>query len=229
MKTPVSLLAVILLFPLLFSSCARDVSVNVNQDTIYAEYRLVYEAASDKTFARATFRFGGPTGTFLELSSPAEVTADSILLGWKPVLAYYESSVASVDTAATFVYSDLDNNTFKNDVLLAEPVDFPANLDSMSAAAAFTLEWVGMPLATNESVIVTINGSGEGDARVFVQNTPAATEIILDKDKLGDIALGEVTIAMERFTVQDLQEGTTEGGAAWSRWLAEPMKVILTE
>ena len=229
MKTLSSLLAASLLLPLLFSSCARQESVNVNQDTIYGEYRLVYEAASDKTFARATFRFGGATGTMLELSAPAEVMADSVTLGWKPLLAYYEASSASTDSVATFLYTDLDNNTFENKVLLARSIDFPAALDTVSQAAAYTLEWVGAPLATNESVIVTINGTGEGDARVFVQNTPASTSIILDKDKLAAVAKGEATIAMERYTVQPLQEGTSEGGAVWSRWIAEPVKILITE
>ena len=220
-----------LLFTILFlvSSCARDVSVNVNQDSIFTEYRLVYEAESDKTYARATFRFGGETGTILELSDPAEVSADSTPLGWKPVLGWYETESAGIDSASSFLYTDLDNNSFENDILMAAEIDFPADLDSISKSAAYTLEWDGVELATNESVIVTINGINEGDVKVFIQNAAAATDIVLDKDKLEGIGTGEATIFMERFTVQNLLQGTTEGGAVWSRYITAPVSIQITD
>lgn len=214
---------------LLVSSCARDVSVNVSQDSIYAEYRLVYEEAEDISYARATFRFGGATGTILELSDPAEVTADGTPLGWKPVLGWYESESAGIDSASTFIYTDLDNNSFENDLLMASSIGFPSDLDSISKSAAFTLEWEGAPLATNESVIITINGINEGDVKVFIQNAAAANEIVLDKDKLEGIGTGEATIFMERYTVQNLLQGTTEGGTVWSRYITTPTKVQITD
>lgn len=225
MKTLSRASALLIALPILLFSCETQDSVDVNQDSIYGEYRLVYEAASDKTFARATFKFGGPTGTILELSDPADVTSDGGPMGWKPILVWYESESASTDSSVTFVYTDLDNNSFTNEVSLAHEIDFPAGLDTIRQNAAYTLAWEGLPLATNESVIVTINGINEGDAKIFIQNNPATTEIILDKDKLAGIGVGEATIALERYTIQDIQEGTSEGGQLWSRYIAAPIKV----
>ncbi len=146
-------------------------------------------------------------------------------MGWKPILAWYESESASTDSSVTFVYTDLDNNSFTNEVNLAYEIDFPTGLDTIRQDAAYTLAWEGLPLATNESVIVTINGINEGDAKIFIQNNPATTEIILDKDKLAGIGVGEATIAIERYTIQDIQEGTSEGGQLWSRYIAAPTKI----
>lgn len=229
MKTPKSIFAAILSLPFLLFSCETQESVNVNQDSIFGEYRLVYEAASDKTSARATFRFGSATGTILELSDPAEVTTDGTLMNWRPVLAWYEAESASTDSSATFVYTDLDNNTFTNQVTLASEIDFPTSIDTIHQDAAYTLSWQGLPVATNESVIVTINGINEGDAKVFIQNSPATTEIVLDKDKLAGLGIGEATITIERYTIQDLQEGTSEGGLLWSRYIATPAAVVIAQ
>ncbi|RMG73534.1 MAG: hypothetical protein D6722_03600, partial [Bacteroidetes bacterium] len=152
---------------LLLTACLREESVNVNQDSIFTEYRLVYEAAKDKTYARATFRFGGATGTLLQLSDPAEVLIDQEPLTWKPALAYYERESAGPQATGTFTYTDLDNNTFTNTVTLAAPIAFPADLDTIPQGAAFTLTWEGDPIQLGEWVTVTINGINEGDAKIF--------------------------------------------------------------
>ncbi len=214
---------------LLLSACARDVSMNVNQDSIYTEYRIVYDDDQGKSFARATFRFSGATGTILELSAPAEVTVDGEPMAWKPLLGYYEKEYAGIDSQATFLYSDLDNNTYENKVLIAKAIDFPAGLDTLSKGDAFTLSWTGAALGTNESVIVTINGANEADAKVFTQTAPGSSSIILEKNKLEGLVLGTATVLMERFTVQVLEEGTPEGGAVWSRYLADPIQVVVVE
>ena len=95
-------LPLLLAFVLILSACAREESVNVNQDSIFVEYRLVYDGNQDKTFARATFRFGGATGTLLELSDPATITFDGEVLTWNPLLAYYEKEYAGVVNGGLF-------------------------------------------------------------------------------------------------------------------------------
>lgn len=211
------------------SACARDVSMNVNQDSIFTEFRIVYDDDQGKSFARAAFKFSGATGTILELSAPAEVTVDGEAMAWKPLLGYYEKEYAGIDSQATFLYTDLDNNSYENKVVIAKTIDFPAGLDTLSKADAFTLTWTGAALATNESVIVTINGANEADAKVFTQTAPGASAIILEKNKLEGLGLGTATILMERYTVQVLEEGTPEGGAVWSRYLADPIQVVVVE
>lgn len=221
--------ALLFISALLVASCTEDISVNVHQDSIYAEYRLVYEEAEDISYARATFRFEDASGTVLELSEPAEVTTDGTPLVWKSAAGWYETQSAGIDSAATLIYTDLDNNSFENDLLMASSIGFPSDLDSISKSATYTLEWDGAPLATNESVIVTINGINEGDMKVFIQNAAAANEIVLDKDKLEGIETGEATIFMERYTVQNLLQGTTKGGTVWSQYITTPAKVQITD
>lgn len=228
MHTRISLLSVLFSFFFLFAACESEESVNVNQDKIYTEYRLVYESNQDKSFARSTFRFGSPTGTQLELSSPASVSVEGDPLTWRPLLAYYDKSYAGVIDTKTFSYTDLDDNTFVNTVEMAKPIDFPASLTEISKSSAFAFSWDGEPLESGESVIVTVNGTNEGGLQIFTINELGATEIILAANQLSKVATGSAKLLMERWSNQTLVQGTGEGGAVWSRYIATPIDVTIT-
>lgn len=218
-----------LVLALIAFSCARDVSENVNQDSIFTEYRLVYEADQDKTFARATFRFGGATGTILDLTDPAVVTLDGDLLTYKPLFGYFEKDFAGELSGGSFSYTDLDNSTFENAVTLSKAISLSAALDSISQAEAFTLEWEGDPVGEDESVIVTINGINEGDAQIFTTTDQGTTSIILAQNKLAELGIGEARVFIERWTNQELVQATGEGGAVWSRYITGPVLVQIKE
>lgn len=65
------------------SACEVEASADVNQERIYADYKVFYNSNTDKTWVIARFRFGGPTGTLLELNALASVSfdGDELLLG----------------------------------------------------------------------------------------------------------------------------------------------------
>lgn len=207
-----------------FTSCNREDSDNVNQDKIYAQYRIVYEADKGKTFARATFRFSNGTGTLLELNPPAEVKSDNVTMPWKPALAYYESEYAGIKNSAAFSYSDHDNNTFNNTVNLTSAIAFPA-IDTIDQSMAYSLTWVGDDIQAGESVIVTIDGANENDTQIFTLASVGSTQIILDQNKLGDLGVGTATIYMERWENYTINQATSAGGAVWSRYVATPQTI----
>ena len=109
---------------LLASGCFREPSDSVNQDKIYTDYELFYNANEDKTYARATFKFSNLTGTKLELSDPSEVTFEGDLRSFKPALAYYEKTLPGLVSSGTFEWKD---------------IAFPAGLDTLMRGASFTL------------------------------------------------------------------------------------------
>ncbi len=228
MYTRIFPLVALFSFLFLFAACESEDSVNVNQDRIYTEYRLVYESNQDKTFARSTFRFGSATGTQLELSDPASVSVEGDLLTWRPLLAYYDKSYAGVINTKTFSYTDLDDNTFVNTVEMAKPIAFTSSLTEIPKSGAFTMNWTGDPISTGERVTVTINGTNEGGLQIFTTNEVGATEIILAANQLSKIAPGQVEVFMERWTNQTLVQGTGADGAVWSRYIANPTTVTIT-
>ena len=211
----------------LLSACAIDETIDVDQDSIFTEYQLVYDASKNSTMASAIFRFEGQQGTVLELSDPAEVTVKQEPMTWKAAKGQYEREWDGKDSLSIFAYHDLNNNTFSNTVLMAADIAVPQSLLNISKAEELMLEWEGKELATNESVVVTIFGAGQNNGKVFTQTSPATTSITLDQGKLKDLAEGEGSILIERWAVQVQEEGSRVGGATSSRYLAKPVRVMI--
>jgi hypothetical protein len=209
MKSQILLFASALL---IFSSCAKDESKNVNQDTIFAIYELNYSALEDITKARATFRFGGAGGTLLELSDPAKVTFNGEELLYNSVTGIHKKDFAGFISSGTYIYTDLDDNTYTNSTPEINTIDFP-DITTISSAEAYTFEWIGDPVQEGETVTLTINGTQQENLEVFTTSTVGATQLILSFHKLLDLGLGEATATLQRaYNVWSVDEGTSEGG-----------------
>lgn len=199
------------------SRCAKENSSDVNQDRIYASYELFYNANEDKTYARASFRFGNPTGTLLELTAPSEVRFNNDLLSFKPALAYYEKEYAGLINTGSFTWTDTDGNSFTNSINM-HAIDYPALLDTINRNAAFEMFWQGDSLQANEVVYLTINGVLEGDAQIFTQSNVNSKSIILAMNKLQLLGEGNGHLWLDRTYSPALQQKTSAGGAITSKY-----------
>ncbi len=200
---------------LLLFSCQTEDSASVNQDRIFTTYELYYDANTDKTTARATFRFGSAVGTNLELSSPAEARFDNDVLSFNSIIGAYEKEYPGFKTQGTFRYTNNDNEVYTNQVGVLKTIAFPANFPtSISRANAFTITWVGDALAAGERVDVVLTRAGSSPlVRVFTQAQPAATAIVLGADQLSQFTAGSfVSVAMYRYRVTDLVQKPEAGG-----------------
>ena len=165
----------------------------------------------------------------MELTEPAEVKFNDTELAWKNAFAYYEKEYAGTTVSGVFEYTDLDNETFTNSVILKNEIAIPASLTSISQGTSYELSWDGNLLEEGESVVVTIDWIHENDTQVFTTDADGATSIIFSKSQLGNLGDGPATIYMERWQHQDLQEGTEVGGAVWYRYIAEKKSISITE
>lgn len=213
----ISFFALLILSSAFFFSCERETADSVDQDKIFTEYELFYNANEDKTYARATFKFSNALGTKLELVESAQVSFNNDILAWQPALAYYEKSYAGFVDSGSFLYTDLDGSTFQNEVSV-KTIGFPAPLDTISRDSAFELTWTGDALSAGDDVTVVINGVLEGDAQTFYTNDENASSIILGKNKLEQLGAGSSTIWMDRRTYPGLAQGTSSGGYVVGRY-----------
>ncbi len=193
------------------SSCERESSEDVNQDRIWTEFELFYNANTDITYARAVFRFGNVLGTLLELSSPSEVRFNGDLLGFKPALAFYEKEYAGYVDSGTFTWTDTDGKTITNEVSITE-IDYPEVFDTLVRSSAYSFVWQGESLKAGESVILTMNGTLEGDAQIFAQNAVNATDMVLAQDQLNALGHGPASTWLDRIGTFTLAEQTGAGG-----------------
>jgi hypothetical protein len=198
-------------------SCERESSEDVNQDRIWTEFELFYNENTDITYARAVFRFGNITGTLLELTSPSEVSFNGDLLGFKPTLAYYEKEYAGYVDSGIFTWTDTEGKTITNSVSITE-IDYPEAFDTLVRSSAYTFTWQGESLSAGESVILTMNGTLEGDAQIFSQNAVNSTEMILSQDQLNALGHGDASTWLDRIGTFNLEEQTEAGGKVSAKY-----------
>jgi len=229
MKKHIKFILSIVLFAVIAFSCEREDSDKVDQDTIFAEYELFYNANEDITYARAIFHFSNIFGTRLELSDPSNVTFNGDQLLWKSGLAYYEKEYVGFVNSGTFVWTDTDGNTFTNPVSINE-IDYPAvGFDTLPKSASYELFWDGDSLIALELVTVTINGQVEGDVQVFTQASPNATSIVLGLNKLSLLGSGPGTVWMDRSYKPTPAETTSAGAVVTGRYRPLNKSIVIVD
>ncbi|MGV6862054.1 MAG: hypothetical protein ACWA41_09795 [Putridiphycobacter sp.] len=211
MKKTIGLLGLALLS---IVACQKEDSSDVNQDKIYCDYELFYNKNSDKTHAVAKFKFGGPTGTILELtdSTSASVTFNGDVLPYEPLYAGHHKEYAGKLTTGTFVYTNTEGTVFTNTVPTGDTIAFPAGFDTITKSSAQTLTWVGNALVANERASFYIGTPSWGEDALFSQDDLGATDMVLGVTQKSNLTLGSATLVMDRVMATDITEGTSEGG-----------------
>lgn len=222
-------IALLIFTTALFMGCPIEDSSDVNQDKIYADYEVFYNSNTDKSIVLAKFRFGGATGTLLELTAPAEVYFNEDKLPFRRLNGGHYKEYSGRITEGSFIYTNIDSVTFTNELPVGEVIDFPEGLDSLSKAESYTFEWQGTALKENQSVGVFVGSWTWGQDALFFQNDLGATNIVMGTNKLGNLPLGSSTWYLDRSTQEQLSEGTSEGGFIRSRYRAKNIEVIVTE
>ena len=200
------------MLPLLFVSCAKEDSNNVNQDSIHQQYEILYVTNEDKTHVTSWFRFGGLTGTLLQLSDSAEVRFNNDVLLYNQLLGAHRKEYAGFVDSGAFVYNDLDGNTFSNVSPVIKPINYPTGLTEISMGSSFTFIWEGDPVGPNETVSLWIDGTQQGNAELFATILEGNTSLVLGANKLSNLGLGQATCWLVRTVKKDLDAGTSKGG-----------------
>jgi hypothetical protein len=200
------------LLPLFIISCAKEDSENVNQDSIHQQYEVLYADNEDKTHVSAIYRFGGVTGTLLQLSSPAGVTFNGDELMYNQVLGWHRKEYAGLVSSGTFVYTDLDDNVYTNTTPEINTIGYPTGLTEISMGGAFTFTWTGDPVGENETVSLWIDGTQQGNSELFTTILEGNSELVLPANRLANLGLGQATCWLVRTKRVDLQNETSKGG-----------------
>jgi hypothetical protein len=210
---------------LFFIACEKQPSEAVDQDRIRTDYELFYDKNTDKTTAIAAFKFGQSiTGTQLELSSPAEVRFNNDVLTFNRVLGRYEKEYSGFVTTGTFSYKDVNGKTLMNTVPAIKSIDFPANpaVLSISKAQDYNLFWEGTPIAQNDGVGLLVA------ALTFTETTVNATRVRMTSTQLQPATIGAHIAFMDRWTLSQLQQQTSNGGSIVSKYRAKNKNVEIT-
>jgi hypothetical protein len=205
---------------LLLQSCEKESASDVNQNKIYADYEQFYDRNTDKTTVVARFRFGGATGTLLELDSTDFVKFNGDILAYNTLYSGHVKEYAGLLPPGTFTYTNLNNNTYSNSVPSFDTISFPSTFDTLRKSQAYTLSWVGSPLAPNQNAGVFIGSWTWGQDALYYQDTDGATNIVMGTIQLNNLPLGPSVCWMDRATDKPLTQATSEGGRIRGKYRA---------
>lgn len=230
-----ALVALLVLAALLsLGGCTTEQSADVNQQRIWTSYELEYDANSDVTTAKASFRFGSSLGTPLELTNPSEVrfNGDRLARVAQPGtgLVTYERTYAGLVSSGTFRFVDVEGEAYSN-TAAARPVEFPAALGPIDNDASYAFDWVGSALAANEQVQVTLwrLSGGTASLAVFPQSQDGARGVIMDALQLRNVAPGAVSLRMERTWTTTPTRTPDAGGRLQVKWVAREKAVEIVD
>ncbi len=201
-------------------SCAKENASDVNQDKIYTDYEVFYNQNTDKTWVIAKFRFGGPTGTILELDSTSYVTFNGDTLAYNIFYTGHFKEYAGRITTGTFKYENIAGQTFVNSIPNVDVLAFASDFDSLKKSQAQTITWVGSALAANESVGIFVGNGAWGQAALTWQDQDGASNIVLGITQMASLGLGNSTAFMDRQNEIDVTQGTSKGGKIRAKYRA---------
>jgi hypothetical protein len=202
---------------ILFSSCASSDTANsdtVKQTEIYQSYTITYDAGDMELSATAFFRFGGSTGTTLNLVKPSSVTFNGTDMAMgKNIFSgtFYEiNQQIQPAKSYTFVFTDTDKKTYTNTSSIEELTvsDYPA---SINKANGFKVSWTGTPIQQDEKVYVSLEGKDFMNCSAST-NIVGANSVEISPDLLKDLKPGDANIVLKREKSGSLKEATHLGG-----------------
>ena len=227
----ISLLFSFVLLTCFYACEPAEESVNVAQDRIYTIYELNYSHTSDKTIAKAFFKFGSITGTQLSLSEGSVVSFNGELLPKRvdPVtnITSYEKEYAGFVKSGEFSWKDTEGKEYKNTVTIKNTITIPADFNVVERDKSLEFSWDGDVLEKDEKVILTLFGVNVGNFQLFSQGQKDAKGMVLEKNKLQELTIGEGKAVLERRLETSLDEATGAGGVKWAVYFAEDKKIEL--
>jgi hypothetical protein len=195
-------------------ACAKEDSADVNQDKIYCDYEVFYNQNEDKTHAIAQFRFGGPTGTLLELtdSTDAYVKFNGTKMPYNIWYNAHHVEFAGQLVDGVFEYRNTNGDFYINNIPAPVNIAFESGFDTIRKSIAETLTWEGSELIEDEYVGVFVGSWTYGQDAAFFTADNGATGIVMGVTQKAELALGESTVYMDRSLTKDIIEGPSEGG-----------------
>lgn len=212
---------ILLIGVLLFSSCKREDSVNIDQQRIYVNYDYEFNSHTMQSTATATFRLDNSKGTKIELTHPSRIDFNGEGMAYRNSSGSYQVATSANTIGGLFKYSDLDGGIYSNATAHLTYIELPFGITAISRSGNFFLPWQGSPLQAGETVTVTISGGSQTNSTSWTSNSVGQTYIILDQNKLSNLEQGTAEIQITRELVTGIQQSTLAGGRMTSTYLSQ--------
>lgn len=216
-------LAIVSISVLLLSACAStdsSESKNVNQDEIWQSYWVEYNEAQNALTAGATFRFGGSTGTTLQLTEPSKLIFEDTELDFtsgvliKGVIGgthYNYEGKGAFKGKYTFEYTNNNGKTYINSIA-AKPLEIETIPEILDAAGNNTITFKTPPVTVGEDLSISIS-KDDGSTVTFDNVTVNGNNILFNGTALNELGNSDVSVIIKKYKhLDNLQTAEHLGG-----------------
>lgn len=238
-------------------SCSNDTgdSQDVNQESIHGYYLADLLEDNEKIELYTWFRFAGPTGTTLQLTDKARISANnqplSLVSGKQQVFniagTYYHSTFAQTPDGKEFVFDWVrnDGKSFQNKVPVPQKIKpfvvLVGTSDPLSnkkthivsvEKGGFTATFEGSNLGENESIECVLRSEAESspNAGLYFLTVPWNSKLqncVFGKEALKDFSLGKAKLNLSRVWRKENKAAGHEkaGSLLVSQYRAKPISL----
>ncbi|MBL7700812.1 MAG: hypothetical protein JNM14_01060 [Ferruginibacter sp.] len=224
------LAGILLLVTGLFACNSNEIgaSKDVNQDKIYMDYSISYTGWEDQVNLNFQYRFAGPTGTTLVLSSPSQVKFDDNII-----------KVDSSDYGGAFYTINKPYNSFfgKHSVQFSDING--KQFENSFEFSPFTLVNVPASADRNKDLVISYNINGlnkeddielnsvDTDSSFHYHQPGSASSITIPSADLKRQKKDEVSFEVTLYRNFPLAQTTSEGGKMNLTYRLKPVKIKL--
>jgi hypothetical protein len=200
-----------------FAGCKKEKSQDVNPDNIIQEMWYIYDADNNDAYFSIRF-YDTDWYHRVLLASPAYITVNGYNMILNVVNSFYELNFDNEKLSfGTFVYSDMLQRVYTNNVAVETSIDLPA-IDTLYKTRDNVITWTGDP-CSGSSEIVTLHVGLVLPLLSVTTSTAGATSVTVKSGALGtDASSGWIRLRIDRETTFPLQQGTQMGGKIVTRY-----------
>ena len=219
----------------LTGSCASNEigeSRDVNQETIYQQYRVEYDENDKKASLFAQFRFAGEKGTTLILSDPSKLEFNTAVVkvdssDFSGAFYRLEFPREKVMGRHTLVYTDLNQKKYENTFSIDSfyLLDVPATISKKAPAL---IRFKAPALQQDDYIELDSEGT---DSSFSVKKTSAnpGEYITIPVAELQRQTKSEIWVVPTLYRTTRLQQQTKEGGEIITRQTLRPVQLKLVD
>ena len=226
------LLSVFTLPVLVFYSCESDPITSVNQDNIYQIYDARYNADSNWTYARATFRLNNANGSYITLTGATSgVTFNGNSMTEISIfgVVYYQYGVGGFQNPYQYVYTDANSNTFSNSTSLSSmAISFQSPPTVVMQSSGTTFNFTSSVNSGERVTLNIYNASNDSLVLPRVNQTNGSNSFSITSNDLSPLTTGNYYAQLLRQDQIGLSQQNSVGGVMNRTYVSTKAAFTLT-
>lgn len=202
-------------------------SKDVNPESIYIDYQVIYNENLDSVNCFLQYRFGGKSGTTLVLTPPSHVTfnGENIIVDSSPLLgAFYRKRFLRVGFEGTNTIQFTDSkNQMHEETFHFVPFSCTKapTVFRQTDSLVFTFDGVKNNDAILFEIVDTSSESPNMDSTLFIKNN----KLTIPATAFTKLSLGLLDFKFQKKQDQPLKNPMAEGGEFSFQYILKPIRV----